>query len=300
MDDMDSYNLGFLQFHSLMSEHICSRDLSPIRKQIYSPSKCRKGEKNAQELINEEQKAKLKAEKKKAKKERQKQKRKELNESHSVTIDNSETIINKASNKMDNLTLNSDKNFEGLDMKAAFLSKAVKRVKNSMVVSEMPKQKKNVIDINSIINDAIDYEKINNNEEALQLFSEAIHLAPRRFDLILKRSHLYYKLAKFEKSIQDSETVLKYIPNNVDANYRLGEAYYALNNFGYIRSSSALLIIMHRCTTFSKIATPLEHTHIIHISITICREIPHCKCQPEFFLPKETMDDVSYYTLGAL
>uniref|UniRef100_A0A1B6EZA7 Uncharacterized protein n=1 Tax=Cuerna arida TaxID=1464854 RepID=A0A1B6EZA7_9HEMI len=261
MDDDDYYYDGrrrlyeammYSYYESMMREHLhnISPDLSPIRKRSYSPAEWRKGEiqvlpserfkakgvnydelaeKNAQELIKEEQQAKLKAEKKKAKKERQKLKRKELNTTDSVAIDNSETIINKTSEKMDKLTLNSDKDTEELDMKAAFLSKAVKKIKNSSVVSQMPKQKKNIIDINSIINDALEHEQNNNYEEAVELFSEAINLAPRRFDLILKRSHLYYKLAKFEKSIQDSQTVLRFTPNNVDAHYRLGEAYFALN-----------------------------------------------------------------------
>uniref|UniRef100_A0A1B6MQ56 C3H1-type domain-containing protein n=1 Tax=Graphocephala atropunctata TaxID=36148 RepID=A0A1B6MQ56_9HEMI len=235
----------------MMSDRSYSPDLSPIRKRSISPTKCRKGEtrvlpserfcgnktnydelaeRNAQQLIKQEEEAKLKSEKKRAKKEREKQKKKEIQPNNSKSHNNSDNIINKASSEMDNLTLNSDKDTDVLDLSAAFVSKAVKKVINTTAVPELPKQKKEIKDVNSIINDAINYEKSNNYKEAVLLLSEAINLSPRRIDLILKRSHLYYELAKFEKSIQDSQKVLQYSPNNADAHYRLGEAHFALNN----------------------------------------------------------------------
>lgn len=87
---------------------------------------------------------------------------------------------------------------EDLDVKAAFVSKALKKIKNGPLLEE-PKPKKKVVDLDTIINKFIQYESVDNFKEAIQYLSEAISLAPKRIDLLLKRSLLYYEHAKFEK-----------------------------------------------------------------------------------------------------
>lgn len=87
---------------------------------------------------------------------------------------------------------------EDFDVNAAFVSKALKKIKNGPPLEE-PKLKKEVVDLDTIINKFIQYEKVDNFKEAIQYLSEAISLAPKRIDLLLKRSLLYYEHAKFEK-----------------------------------------------------------------------------------------------------
>lgn len=87
---------------------------------------------------------------------------------------------------------------EDLDVRAAFVSKALKKIKNGPLLEE-PKPKKKVVDLDTIINKFIQYESVDNFKEAIQYLSEAISLAPKRIDLLLKRSLLYYEHAKFEK-----------------------------------------------------------------------------------------------------
>lgn len=87
---------------------------------------------------------------------------------------------------------------EDFDVNAAFVSKALKKIKNGPSLEE-PKLKKEVVDLDTIINKFIQYEKVDNFKEAIQYLSEAISLAPKRIDLLLKRSLLYYEHAKFEK-----------------------------------------------------------------------------------------------------
>lgn len=88
---------------------------------------------------------------------------------------------------------------EDFDVKAAFVSKALKKIKNGPIKLEEPKPKKKVVDLDTIINKFIQYESVDNFKEAIQYLSEAISLAPKRIDLLLKRSLLYYQHAKFEK-----------------------------------------------------------------------------------------------------
>lgn len=87
---------------------------------------------------------------------------------------------------------------EDFDVKAAFVSKALKKIKTGPLLKE-PKPKKEVVDLDTIINKFIQYESVDNFKEAIQYLSEAISLAPKRIDLLLKRSLLYYEHAKFEK-----------------------------------------------------------------------------------------------------
>lgn len=91
------------------------------------------------------------------------------------------------------------KEAESLDVDAAFVTKAIKKVKHITVIPEESKNKNNNKCVNSLITTAIDFENKQNFKGAVQNLSEAISLCPRRFDLILKRSSIYYQLAKFEK-----------------------------------------------------------------------------------------------------
>ena len=64
--------------------------------------------------------------------------------------------------------------------------------------------------------------------------------------------------------------------------------------------SSAPLIIMHRRTTVFKLATPLEHTSIIHSFITICSFYLIINLNWSFSFPNEITDEAAYFTLGRL
>lgn len=86
---------------------------------------------------------------------------------------------------------------EDLDVNAAFVSKAIKKVKTVPILEE-PKPKKETKDLDSIINKFIHYESVD-IQDAIHFLSEAINLAPKRIDLVLKRSLLYFNHAKFEK-----------------------------------------------------------------------------------------------------
>jgi histidyl-tRNA synthetase len=93
----------------------------------------------------------------------------------------------------------SRKETEGLDVNAAFVSKAIKKAKNITIIPEDSKTKQDVKDINHLVKKAQEYENSQHFKEAVQYLSDAINLKPQSIDLILKRSYLYFELAKFEK-----------------------------------------------------------------------------------------------------
>ncbi|XP_054260263.1 uncharacterized protein LOC128984907 isoform X2 [Macrosteles quadrilineatus] len=133
-------------------------------------------------------------------------------------------------------------NGEGLDINAAFVSKAVKKVKNIKNIPDDQKVKKEAKDIDFLINKAQEYENSQCFKEAVQYLSEAITLKPESIELILKRSFYYFQLAKFEKSVRDAKKVIQYSPNNPHAYYRLGEGCFSLLNLTEAESAFTRLL----------------------------------------------------------
>jgi len=265
------------------SDGSSSPDLSPIRKRSCSPEG-RKGEtelspferfkgktnnyyemanKNAAELIEEEEAAKMKAAKKKAKKERQKLKKQLAKENNLVVQqvkENSSLVLNNDNRPNVTSNISSDmiqsnipsapenKEIQELDIEAAFVSKAIKKIKNAQTIPNIVKCEKNKTekkDIKRLIKQAQEYEKKQHFKEALKYISEAINLMPQSIDLILNRSFLHFQLAQFEKSVRDAKKVIQLSPNNPHAYYRLGEGHFALSNLSEAEAAYSKLLTLN-------------------------------------------------------
>lgn len=88
-----------------------------------------------------------------------------------------------------------------LEEKSAFLIKSVKKVEKQLATNNKPKSKsvQEKKDVESIIKKASDLTDNQKYKEAIQHLSEAIVLAPTRVDLLLKRSRVYFEIAKYKK-----------------------------------------------------------------------------------------------------
>ncbi|KAK7109416.1 uncharacterized protein [Littorina saxatilis] len=212
---------------------------------------------NAEELITEEEKERRRAEKRRAKKKRRKE-RKKL-EKQEVKQDkgkkqknkgNGEQEKNKKSEKKPASESSSDEQAD-FDPNSAFFTKAVNKKKKASSDSTQSSKKDRVHERNGAHNGEEDFEEVDSTvlrsrqlairgnemaqvEEynaAIQLFTEAISLDPKDFRFLGNRSYCYDRLQQYEKALKDAEKAIKLSKDWPKGYFRKGRALAGLNRF---------------------------------------------------------------------
>ncbi|XP_076472899.1 uncharacterized protein LOC143302208 isoform X2 [Babylonia areolata] len=217
---------------------------------------------NAEELITEEERERRKAEKRRAKKKRRKERKKlEKQEQKQEKGKNQknkgtqEQEKNKKQEKKQASETSSDEQAE-FDPTSAFFTKAVSKKKKAASESTQSSRKEKGHERNGAHNGEEEFDvdstvlrsrqlAIRGNEmaqveeynAAIQLFTEAIALDPKDFRFLGNRSYCYDRLQQYEKALKDAEKAIKLSKDWPKGYFRKGRALAGLGKFSEAEES---------------------------------------------------------------
>ncbi|POI21757.1 hypothetical protein CIB84_014497 [Bambusicola thoracicus] len=221
-------------------------------------------EKNAMELLAEEERMKRKAEKKKLKKKKQKDRRKqerleqELRSKRAAAseeLDLNCTFIFKAWQKA------------GVKLPAPARDKAVsadaaepnKRLQEGASKPEPAPLDTNMLEQSWILAGCGNQAAMQGRyKEAVQAFTEAIKLNPREHRLFGNRSYCYEKLQQYQEALRDAEMALELQPNWPKGFFRKGKALWGLKRYAEARDTFKNLEGAH-----ADVATQMEACRLL-------------------------------------
>ncbi|KAL8578467.1 hypothetical protein ACOMHN_028739 [Nucella lapillus] len=219
--------------------------------------------KNAEELITEEERERRKAEKRRAKKKRRKERKKlekqEQKQDKGKNQKNQgtqEQEKNKRQEKKQAGETSSDEQAE-FDPTSAFFTKALSKKKKAASESSQSSKKEKSHERNGAHIGEDDFDEVDSTvlrsrqlairgnemaqvEEysaAIQLFTEAIALDPKDFRFLGNRSYCYDRLQQYEKALKDAEKAVKLSKDWPKGYFRKGRALAGLGKFSEAEES---------------------------------------------------------------
>ncbi|KAK2154104.1 hypothetical protein LSH36_276g01030 [Paralvinella palmiformis] len=212
-------------------------------------------ERNANDLITEEEKEKRRAEKRRAKKKRKREKKRlekrmaelqKKEEDSKRKPDKKDSTTNSKTKKLDEMNNDSSESeTEGFDQSAAFFKKVLNKKKKAGTASESTSNTKPKIDSSKTTNGneealedldpvvlqsrqlAIEGNKMANlghYQNAIELFTEAVRLDPTDFRFFGNRSYCYDRLQQYEKALKDADKAIHLAPDWAKGYFRKGRA----------------------------------------------------------------------------
>lgn len=259
-DDEDDDDLGpWHRFHKMQM-----RDIDGTGDWTYNQGlTAEQIEKNANELITEEEREKRKAEKRRAKKKRRREKKRQekLAENNKVAENSQPAVNGKASHENSNSNSSSKKSKkdkkkekesedeELFDPNAAFFTKVISKKKKG-VIPETTGSSKNKSKQSSGRTEEDSQEldqivlrsrqlAIRGNEmanmgeyaAAIDLFSEAIKLDPNDFRFFGNRSYCYDGIEQYDKALRDANKAIDLSPDWPKGYFRKGRALAGLKQY---------------------------------------------------------------------
>ncbi|XP_067656847.1 uncharacterized protein [Haliotis asinina] len=211
---------------------------------------------NAEELITEEEKEKRKAEKRKAKKKRRRERKKLEKQDQKDEKPKREKSGEKGrrSDKKGHSGSSSEAEEAGFDPNSAFFTKVVNKKKKGQTTTETSqtgrkdktkdkqqsgaKSEEEVEDLDPIVlrsrQLAIrgnEMAQLGHYNPAIELFTEAINLDPRDFRFFGNRSYCYDRIHQYEKALRDAEKAIVLAKDWAKGYFRKGRALAGLKLF---------------------------------------------------------------------
>lgn len=260
-DSEDDVRLDFAKFEQLFPGKVKGiprkKDLS--ESQTHSQRLTEEEiNRNAEELITEEEKERRKADKRKAKKKRRKE-RKKAEKVEQQKPEKGKNLKNKSSTDQEKNKKQVKKTASGsssdeqadFDPTSAFFEKAISKKKKAVIDStQVPKKERSherngahyleeeVEEVDSTVlrsrqlairgNEMAQVEEYN---AAIQLFTEAISLDPKDFRFLGNRSYCFDRLQQYERALKDAEKAIRLAKDWPKGYFRKGRALAGLNRF---------------------------------------------------------------------
>lgn len=245
-----------IQYSNLFPDKFKLKELKKAKKVYEFSDKHLTAEeinKNAQELITEEEKEKKKAEKRKAKKKRRREKKRQEKGDNKDTGDDkkpkTKDIENSEKNDWKKITRDSSSSSDeaGFDPHSAFFTKVVsKKKKPGAPQSSEQSSKKDrkggseddaedldpvVLRSRQLAIKGNEMAQLSHYNAAIELFSEAIKLDPNDFRFFGNRSYCYDRTQQYDRALKDAEKAIYLSKEWPKGYFRKGRALAGLRMF---------------------------------------------------------------------